>query len=340
MKDRSMVQAASNGVCPYATFFAFALFVAGCSEQLDAGSTRPRGLLPVDERNPVILTNDGAFDNWLGEYAVLLANGEGPKLAAIVVSASPAWPDLKANFMGWHALVDAARQSGLKPVPEPTASVNSRLTVPSSGKIEDTTPSRSDGARLIVDLSAELSLPYRPVLIVTGGALTDIADAYLMDPRVAERVVVISSLGALDAAGAAMGIPNGEMDPWADRIVATRFRYIQVSAYYDQLADVPDSRLANLPNNAFGDWMRAKQPKIYDIQVASDQVALLSAWLPGFVVAVQNAATTLPQGADSGMAPRLTLDPSATNQLVTETAGPLASARLWELLLAPSTFSK
>jgi len=339
MKDRSMVVAASNKLCPCAMFFAFALFVAGCSEQLDAGSTRPRGLLPVDERNPVILTNDGPFDNWLGEYAVLLAN-EGPRLAAIVVSASPAWPDLKANFMGWHDLVEAARLSGLKHVPEPTASVNSRLTVPASGKIEDTTPNRSDGARWIVDLSAELSLPYRPVVIVTGGALTDIADAYLMDPRIAERVVVISSLGALDAAGAAMGIPNGEMDPWADRIVATRFRYIQVSAYYDQLADVPDSRLANLPNNAFGDWMRAKQPKIYDIQVASDQVALLSTWLPGFVVAVQNAAATLPQSADSGMAPRLTLDPSGTNQLVTETAGPLASARLWELLLAPSTFSK
>jgi hypothetical protein len=129
------------------------------------------------------------------------------------------------------------------------------------------------------------------------------------------------------------------MDPWADRIVATRFRYIQVSSFYDQLADVPDSQLSDLPMNAFGDWMRAKQPRILETPVASDQVALLAASLPGFVVGVQKAAASLPPGTDSGPAPRLTLDPAGATQLVNETAGPLASARLWELLLAPSTFS-
>src|SRR4051794_7348517 len=67
------------------------LMLCGCSEQLDAGATRPHGLLPVDERNPVILTNDGAFDNWAGEYAVLLANGGGSPLAEIIVSASFGW---------------------------------------------------------------------------------------------------------------------------------------------------------------------------------------------------------------------------------------------------------
>src|SRR5207302_11493619 len=134
--------------------------------------------------------------------------------------------------------------SGLRDIPDPTASVNSQLIMPVSGKIEDTIPNSSDGARLIVKLSAERALPYRPVVIATGGALTDIADAYLIDPTVVDRVVVVSSLGALDGSGAAMAMPNGEMDPWADLIVATRFRYVQVSAFYDQRADVPDSRLA------------------------------------------------------------------------------------------------
>ena len=137
-----MAQTASSSACLYAVVLTLALLVAGCSEQLDAGSTRPRGLLPVDERNPVILTNDGAFDNWVGEYAVLLANGGGSELAAIVVSASPAWPKLEDNIAGWRGLVDAARQSGLKNIPAPTPSFNSRLTVPSSGKIEDTAAER------------------------------------------------------------------------------------------------------------------------------------------------------------------------------------------------------
>ena len=46
-----------------------------------------------------------------------------------------------------------------------------------------------------------------------------------------------------------MGIPNGEMDPWADTIVAGRFRYVQVSAFYDQLTDVTGgpTRVSHLP---------------------------------------------------------------------------------------------
>ena len=57
-----------------------------------------------------------------------------------------------------------------------------------------------------------------------------------------------------------MGMPNGEMDPWADAIVATRFRYVQVSAFYDQLADLPTSILGMLPANDFG--ARASKPPV------------------------------------------------------------------------------
>jgi hypothetical protein len=340
MKDGKIAVAAANPTWPLMRAFAVALAVSACDERLDAGSSRPRGLLPVDERNPVILTNDGAYDNWDGEYAVLLANGGGAMLAGIIVSASPSWTDIDANIAGWRGLVSAARQSGLEGIPDPTTSINSPLTMPSSGKVEDTQPNRSEGARLIVSLSAELALPYRPVVVATGGSLTDVADAYLIDPSVVDRVVVVSSLGALDAAGAAMAVPNGEMDPWADVIVATRFRYVQVSAFYDELADVPDSRLSELPANAFGDWMRAKQPQILQTQVASDQVSLLAASLPGFVVSVQSVSVALPLTTGASAGPDLPLAASGTDLLVNDSAGALASARLWELLLAPETFSK
>ena len=62
-----------------------------CSETLDAGHNRPHGLLPVDERNPVILYQDDWSGDWLGEYAVLLANTGGPPLAGIIVNTSPWW---------------------------------------------------------------------------------------------------------------------------------------------------------------------------------------------------------------------------------------------------------
>ena len=76
------------------------------------------------------------------------------------------------------------------------------------------------------------------VVVVTGSRLTDIADAYLMDPTVADRVVVVSALGGGANGTSVMGWPNGELDPWADWIVGQRFRYIQINGYYDQLGDV------------------------------------------------------------------------------------------------------
>lgn len=335
MPDSSSSARRNASVVVIAACLAF----AGCTEQLDAGSTRAHGLLPVDERSPVILANDGAYDNWGGEYAVLMANA-GVTLAGIVVSASAAWPDIEANVGGWRGLVAAARRSGLRDIPDPIASINSPLSMPASGKIEDTQPNRSEGARLIISLSAQLALPYRPVVVATGTSLTDVADAYLLDPSVVDRVVVISSLGSVKTSGGAMGIPNGELDRWADVIVSARFHYVQMSAFYDERADVPDSRLSELPANALGDWMRAKQPKIYEQAVASDQVSLLAAVLPGFATGVQSVSAVLPLSAGSATGPDLITDPAGTALLVNKSAGPLATARLWELLLDPSTFSR
>jgi hypothetical protein len=90
---------------------------------------------------------------------------------------------------------------------------------------------------------------------VTGGRLTDIADAYLMDHTLPERVVVVASLGATTLGGAEMGVPNGELDTWADIIVAQKFRYVQVSTYYDSATDVPASLVSQLPTNPFTSWI-------------------------------------------------------------------------------------
>src|SRR5207244_1439329 len=80
----------------------------------DAGKDMPHGKLPVDERNPVIIYNDSSLDNWMGEYAFLLANSGGPPVAGIISSSSGYWRDATANASGWSDLLSAARSSGLK----------------------------------------------------------------------------------------------------------------------------------------------------------------------------------------------------------------------------------
>ncbi len=317
-----------------------ALAATGCTVTLDAGSSRPPGKLPVDERNAIMLLNDGPNDNWAGEYAVLLANGGGSPLAGIIVNASIPWPDIAANVAGWRDLVTAARTSGLRNIPDPIASIGSPLVRPTDGAIDATAPNRSEGASLIVEASKRFGLPNPPLVIVTGGALTDLADAYLVDPTVTERVIVVSSLGQVNGSGASMGAPNGELDPWANTIVAARFRYVQVSAFYDQLTDVPDAGIAQLPANALGTRIAAKQPNIWHWSPASDQVAVIAVGLPSFVTTVERAAPGSPIGVTATAGPDLLNDPNGPTWVVTECAGATATTRLWELLRDPKTYAR
>ena len=332
------MNARRSGSRPAAARCVLAVLALGCSESRNLGSSVPHGLLPVDERNPILLANDGVTDNWQGEYAILLANGGGPKLAGIIVNTSGPWPDLDTNIAGWRGLVAAATASGLRNIPDPISSTGPPLVRPASGQIQDTTLTRSEGAKAILDASSGLSLAYRPLVVVTGGRLTDVADAYLMDPTVTERVVVVSSMGSTTDTGGAMGPPNGEMDPWADAIVTACFRFVQVSAFYDQTTDVPTSRLAQLPANAFGDWIAAKQPSIFDLNQAADQVGVAAVGISSFVTSLQKVSAAGLIGAGATAGPELVADPAGPLLLVTQSDGAEATARFWRLLTDPNTY--
>ncbi len=306
-----------------------------CGGTLDAGSDDPRGLLPLDERNPIILCNDGATDNWQGEYAILFASTDGPPLSGIVINAGWPWTDLDENMAGWQQMVDAAHESGLTKIPDPVPSDGPALVRPEDGDIDSTEPNRSAGARFIVETSQEVSTPSRPAVVVTGGSLTDVADAYLMDHTITDRVIVVSALGTAEADSAAMGLPNGQVDAWAGAIVAQRYRYVQVTGYsFDPSADVPSSELSRLPSNPFGEWIAAKQP---DIKNAIDQVGIMVVAMPSFV---SNVIRVEPSGEDADGIPLLAAAPGGSAEVVTSVDTALGVARLWEMLLDPATFGE
>lgn len=310
-----------------------------CSGQtLDAGADIPHGLLPVDERNPIILNNDNYDDNWQGVYAVLFANAGGGPLAGIIINGSTYAPDLKKNLAAWQGLTTAARASGMRGIPEPIASQGAPLVRPSNGSLDSTAPNRSAGAQLIVEVSARQALPNRPLVVVTGGRLTDVADAYLVDNTVVDRVVVVSALGSVTSTGAIMGPSNGELDSWADWIVTQRFRYVQVSAYYDQTTDITSAQLASLPKNALGDFITKQQPIVENILPRADHVSMVAVGLPKFVVAVQRVALDPAGVFDTTMGPALIPDAKGHVWLVTSVDGVLASTRLWQMLQDPKTF--
>ena len=309
--------------------------VVACGGTLDAGKDETKGLLPVDARNPIVLLNDGPYDNWQGEYAMLFASTGVLSLAGIVVDSSPVAKSLDDNAAGWQKMVAAARQSGMSNIPDPLTSSGLALVQPSDGNIDATAPNNSEGARFIIETSERLALPFRPLVVLASTRLTDVADAYLIDPGVTDRVVVVSSLGTTTTDGAVMGAPNGEMDHWADVIVATKFRYVQVSAFYDQKADLPSSLISQLPANTFTSWIQSKQSLIYDDVYASDQVGVLAVAVPLFASAVVRAEQ---RGQDSNNLPTLFNNSTGPVWLVTKVNGALATANFWQMLLDPGTF--
>jgi hypothetical protein len=315
------------------------VLAVSCGQTLDAGSNQ-YGILPVDEHNPVILLNDSWSDNWSAEYAALFANHGGPPLAAIVVNASEYWPDLDANLAGWREFVTAAHGAGLRGIPDPIRSDAAQLVVPPDRLIDSTQPNHSAGAELIVRKSRELALPGQPLVVVSGSQLTDVADAYLIDPSVVDRVLVVAQLGAYSDPNASMAAPNGDLDPWADWIVAQCFAYVQLSVYYDQAVDVTAYDLGKLPANTFGTWMSAKQAKVSRQQNAADQEAILAVAAPGFLTSVVTgrADTSAGFNVPPGQGPTLVPSDTGNAWLVKQIDASVPRARLWEMLSSSATF--
>ena len=319
--------------------FAVAL-AAACGQTLDAGYNVLRGSLPVDERNPVILINDSWSDNWSPEYAALLANNGGPRLAGILVNATQYWPDLEANLAGWRDFVSTAREAGLRGIPEPIASAGRQLIVPPDRRIESTKPNNSAGAQLILRKSKELSLPGQPLVILSCSQLTDIADAYLLDPTVVDRAVVVAQLGSYSEPKGPMTGPNGDLDPWADWIVAQYFNYVQISVYYDQSADVTADDLAGLPKNQFGVWMSTKHAQLSSQPTASEQEAILVVSDRDFIASVVPSVADTSAGFNvpRGQGPPLVPNDGGNAWLVTQVNAAVARTRMWAMLTNPNTF--
>ncbi len=306
-----------------------ALAQVACSGELDAGYDVPHGPLPVDERSAMVVINDGARDNWQGEYAALLAASGRLELVAIVVNESYEYPSLDENLDGYRQMIAAARDSGMRHLPDPTASHAPALVAPSSGLIEETVPNGSEGARLILDAARRWGTVAHPLAIATGGALTDVADAFLLDPELADRAVVVASLGQTNGSGALTLDPNGDRDPWATFIVTSRLRYVQVNGYYDQLADFPEERVSELPESAFGAWIAAKRADILELTAACDQVSVLSAALPWFA---QDVTRMRLNDADPTV---LDADPLGPIWHVARTDSDRARQELWDALSNP-----
>ena len=199
--------------------------------------------------NPLIYDNDWWFDtpdkNYLWAKAAL---GQATLRGNIVTRDMWDWRKgylykLQQGMDDAAKSIGIARRSGLTGIPDAVPGCDRAFDQPANRRIEDTRVVPSKGSELIV-VEARKATPDKPLVVFVGGPLNTVANAYLMDPSIADRMVVFMT----DLRGY-----NGK-DPWANYIVATRCKLINYGAHiwWPQRPEppvMPLERFEGLPQN-------------------------------------------------------------------------------------------
>lgn len=209
----------------------------------DTGGLRITGL---DSTNPVIYDNE-RWDN-------------GPDDEFVWAKASAGSLDLRGNIVtrDFHGQSPVevqlrkarqelleARLAGFANLPEITPGAMTRLSWPASGKLEDIPVTASPGSDLIVS-EARKATPEKPLVVVVGGPLTTVAQAWLTDPSIAPRMVV---------AGAFSYMTNPE-DTVANYLVARKCRFVQWGRNYFWAGKADTSLIRAIPASRMGERVR------------------------------------------------------------------------------------
>lgn len=175
----------------------------------------PGSIFPLNGNVTVIYDNDDFRDVYTDEYLLALSALKEIRLKGMITTYSPR--EYKSFVAGRKAIMEISEQSGIKYLPELLTGTDKKLIRPENSRMEDTTPLDIEGSRIIV-INALKASAKKPVVIITGGQLTTVANAWLLDPSISDKVVVMGVFGAekIDY--------NAALDPWAWTIILSNFR--------------------------------------------------------------------------------------------------------------------
>ena len=244
-------------------FFLLTFSIASTS----AGAARPPvtwdevSKLPSD--CPVVYDNDWLRDTNDDEYLFAKAHLGRAKLRGLILTKDE-WDSgkqykVKDGLDDFNANLAIALRSGLRNVPDVTIGADRLLARPGSGKVEDARPVVSAGSDLIVR-EARRASPEKPLVVIVGGPLCTVANAYLADPSIADRMVVMMT----DIDGY-----NGS-DPWANYVVATRCKVVNFGAsplWWPQRPEppvMPPGRFDKLPDTELTREMKGVAKRFLD----------------------------------------------------------------------------
>ena len=301
-----------------------------------AGETRDT--LPYDAANPVVYVQDWPRNCYTDDFAMALTSRGSIRLEGIVTSSSIApynpWvssADYERFVAERAAGVALARESGLRHIPDPIPGPKGHLERPSSGRMQDTRPLASDGTLAIVDMARQAS-PDRPLILAVCTGLTVAADAWLIAPDIADRVVV-AWLGGHERD---MGDYDGWSDGWAAYIVLHRLPLVQFPPFRcDPL--VPRRRLLQLPDTPLRQWMLDKAlPRDQGRPRDADAPPLVSIVRSDYVLATTRVSFAGWKRKAGHSIPTLKHDPGGRALVVTCADRRVATEAWWDAMRDPA----
>jgi len=300
--------------------------------------------VPYTSANPIIYDNDEVLDVYTDDYLMALASAGTITLRGLITSSSIAPHNqyvTSADYDRMHTQrlqsVAAATASSMTNIPAPILGVEGHLVVPGSGNIDDTASIGSAGSTLIITEALAAS-PSVPLVVVCGGPLTTVADAYLQDPSIAANLIV-AWIGGIATAPYTMSDYNGWADGWACRIVAERLRLVIFPAVTAMVPDVPRTQLTTLPDCALRTFMLTKElntdtnrPNDHDAD-GPPAVAILATTYPTTQVQVSYAGMSMTTWAPTNYeVPYFTADASGDVTVITAVNVTTGSAEWWRAL--------
>jgi len=298
--------------------------------------------LPYDRSHPVIYDNDETIDVYTDDYLMALASAGDIKLVGLISSTSVApynkWVqpmDCETLLRGRANGVANARSSGLINLPDPVCGTIGHLRKPASGRIAHTLPLRSEGSRLIVN-EASKATAAKPLVVVMGGALTVVADAYLLDKTIADKLVVAWLSGNDNMNGY-----NTYIDGWAAYIVLEKLKLVHFAVGRGAIPYVPKAKLLQLPDTNLRRWMTDKYlnldlPGDYDFDAAPAISVMRSDYArKGKRVSFSHWTTMW-----NNEVPIFKDDPNGKTLVVTHTSGDVATEEWWRALMNPLAYTR
>lgn len=173
--------------------------------------------------NRVIYDNDFIFDTPCHILSWLMAHKGQLNLVGNIMTANAdtvVWY-FKRTIAHWTSAYKLVTAAKLKKVPAPVEGASKPLVKPGSGKIEDTVKENSVGAQLII-AEAKKCTPEKPLLVLTGGQATTVANAYLLDPSIADKIIILHTAGYYDGGHDSYNT----MDHWSAYICIKRMKYV------------------------------------------------------------------------------------------------------------------